>query len=296
MQFPHPILLSAEVSLASKAQGVAPNTIALKNPNVRFPMEIHEISFDLRSDGVITGGAVACDLALGTIPLTNGYVPVWCFGRSRQTNREIGYGGNSATYFTGTWKLAKPLYIPPGGVVQPTFQHRGLVVDAINARITYRGQVLRAGARPPRTFAPYACAYSSKPFDVDAADTDASRETDLANPFSQPIFIQHMIGRMSVDINATSQKSEITDPAIAARLLQVRIIDSAGRPIVRDLSYFAQVFAKQTRAWDMNGAKIDGGEFYNVFLNKLEPPNDAAVTAATRYALADISLVGWREI
>jgi hypothetical protein len=245
---------------------------------------------------VITGGAVGCDLSVGKVPITNGYVPVWCFGPARLSLRETGNSTVAATYGTFAWKLHHPLFMPPGSVLQPIFQHRGLVTADIEARINLKAQVLPKGTRPDRVFVPYVSSYTTKPFDLASASTDESKETDIANPFDRPIYLQHLIARASVDIDETNEKSEIFDPFITARLLQARISNSAGKPIVRDLGYLNTIVAKQTRAWNLAGSKMDPGEFWDVFVNKLTPPNASAVTSGTRYVITDFGLVGWREV
>lgn len=292
MQYPHPIHLSASVVLNPKAQGIAPNTVALKNPSPDLPMEIHEITWDTYSSSNIYGGAVACSLFLGDIPITNGYVPIWNFGKSKDSLRTVGNPSQmrNTVMASFSWRLPHPIFVPPGAVLQPMFQHRGFNAATITTWINYRGAVLPKGTRPSQIFIPYVSAYSSKPFTLNVASTDQSQEADIANPFKTPLLLQHMIGRVGVTSD-TVNYSELWNPDFGARLLRVRIIDSHGRPIVRDLSYFSQVFWRQTRAWHCGGTQMDPGDYYNVYLAS-QVLNSSV--GASQYAIADVSAVSWR--
>lgn len=276
---------------------------ALKNP-MGQDMEILEIKFELESaydqqlnsHGAALGGSIWCELAMGTWKITNGAVPVWCFGRAENLNAEtkFGTGATQALTYNGyTWRLPRPLYVPAGTVVAPSFSHTGFVPDNINVRVGYSGRTITK--KPKVAFVPWVSAYVSPAFNpITAAVKVASTEQDLINMTDKPVQLQRFVGR-TLFTDAQGKIFEDQPFSFGAQYLTMRMNDSYGRPLVRNYTPFRSVFGDLTRSWELEeiGAQLDPQAYYRVFLNK------AAMAMIpdqqTAQIQAFVSMVGWRE-
>lgn len=313
--YPYPLHLTATASVAPDATAGV-NAIQLKNP-IGAPMEILEIKFSVvQSTGTtgvdvsstsspILGGLVACKLDMGSFPLTNGYVPVWSFCRNYNGIQEGGFDNivpasgvqNPVEY---SWKLARPLYVPAGAVVLPSFQHRGLVNDTLNVRISYSARSVKPGIPPKRISLPYASAYVSKTFAIDnTLDSDTSTPTDIINPFAEPLNLQRVVGRCQVWANDLSFFTEGANGGgdfAPSQLLQAKIVDSFGRPIVRDAVVLRQIVSGLTRSWEMPpGITMDPDSFWIITMNKLSTTK-LFISSVSVNAQTFISVVGWHDV
>lgn len=296
-----PVHLTAYTTLASNSSGGV-NAIALKNPN-GTPMEVLEIKFQLRTNSAAAldanlGGTVACKLGLGNYPLTNGFVPVWSFGR-RECELEV--SSNATPTFEQameyTWRLAKPLYVPAGAVILPTFQHRGVVQNDITVRISYSGRSLDPSAPPPAKLAlPYVAQWVSKSFAISTTpDSDQSTETDLVNPFSEPLLLQRFVGRCQIFRSDTSSLSEDDLARVSYRLCNLRMIDMFGRPILRNYTPFRMVFDALSRSWEMDNCSVLDPRSYIIAYLRADPAGDNNMQAQFSYQTF-VSLIGWRDV
>lgn len=293
-----PIHLTAVATLQSNTSGAGVNAVALKNPT-NLPMEIYEIKFLLKSTGAIAGHSVGCKLSMGNVPLTGGFVPIFSFGNCTYTLREAVGILQSNTYVSHTMRLSRPLYVPAGGAVIPSFHHKGYTQEDITVRISYSGRNLPADYRPKRLFVPYVAAYSSKSFNSfsTVADSDNSTETDLLNPFDVPLRIERFVGRMGLFDNSPNSENEayvvgdVMIPDVLARYTTVRMVDSNGNQIIRDYTSFANAFNFSTRAWEVN-FELPSKSFYTVFLRKAA----STLTLSQYMNQAFVSMVGYREL
>jgi hypothetical protein len=310
-----PLRLTASAYLAPQSQ-TSPNAIALKNP-MGMPTEIHSISWQLFAPGyddkfpAPLGGVIGCKLDMGNHKFTNGFVPIHLFGRETNlvdaqqvdqldvvnpyvTEEAI---TNSTTCFY-TWVLPKPLYVPAGAVLTPSFQHFGAIPYPVNVFISASARSLPFDAVPPKTISlPWVASWMSQGY-VAGTGTGSERslETDLQNPFDKKVKLQRFGGRVMV--TDTLGDNPITDysfPQIAASQFMVRMTDSFGRPIIRDLTSMAQAFATPSRGWELsNGTSMDPESYYIVYLTKglggFEDHSPANINCQ-----AQISLVGWRD-
>lgn len=294
-----PIHLTATATLQSNSQqGV--NAIALKNPSGEA-MELLEIKWRLQIDyssslgaAIALGGAVACKLDLGNYPLTNGFVPVWSFGRGENVANESNYLYTPAAVADVVrdeyrWRLPRPLYVPAGAVVMATFQNLGLIQPAITLQVSYSA---RSVARSPKkVFLPYASCYASKPLNALAADSDQSSETDLGNPFDEPLHLQRFTGRVLT--TASGYLVETGGAEYSAYLTRVRMSDSFGRPIIRSLIPFRNAFPAMSRSWELDGAVMDPRSYFNVYLSKNAPSETYTVPFTIQ---CFVGLVGHRAV
>lgn len=297
-----PIHLSSAVQLQAGTSGGVPSA-ALKNP-MGADMEVLEIKFEVSgsiadniNQGVPYGGSIGCELRLGDFKLTNGSVPVWCFGRAENISAESKFDiADGLTYSAFSWRLPRPLFVPAGAVIVPKFNHFGYVPVTLNVRIGYSA---RSVVKAPKSIClPWVASYQSKVFNpISDASTDQSQEQNLINDTDKVVRLQRFVGRFQW-IAPDGTTSDL-DPATAcARYLTMRMMDSYGRPVVRTYTPFNSVFSPVTRSWELEelGAQLDPGAFYRVFLKK------AAMTMANpgvSWGLgqlqAFVSMVGWRE-
>jgi hypothetical protein len=268
------------------------NTVALVNTG-KDPMEIRRIKFTMIPEAdQYTGSGIACKLDLGQIPLTNGYVPIHCFGK-REAGGEDFLTSSTTRAHQFVWNLSRPLFIPPGGVLTPSFEHRSQNTSNVPMRVSYAGNLCARGYKPKKLALPYVCAYTSKVFSTLLIDTDSSSETDLMNPFAETLKIERFAGHVNVWTPSSTSNSETGSAGFfASDDLTLRMTDSLGRRIVRDKAIFDQVFSAVTRSWETKDAELEGGVYVSVDLFK------AAATAfvSALYMQAMVSLVGWREI
>ncbi len=295
-----PVHLSASVTIGA-GQGAGVPTVALKNPH-DAPMLINEIKFSLfTSDSTAPSGmSVAVKLDLGQIPITNGHVPIGLLCRVDNTVAEY-QNSNTFRYFSGIfkWKLARPIFVPPGGVIQPHFQHTSFPGNGnVTARISYGGRAMPVGFRPKRIFIPYAASFVSKNIDVDTADTDASVETQLVNSFTAPVLLDRFISRIAVANPSGTRVQETQRIATGwydtSELWTAVLVDSLGNPIVKEYTPLYTIVSGTSRSWELGGkVSMPPGSFYMLSLKK-DAPTVALGTG--HQSQAGFSLIGWREV
>jgi hypothetical protein len=307
-----PLHLTASTNLAANSSGGV-NAISLKSPSGEA-MEILEVRFSITAVPTVSstlspaystyGAVIACKLDLGKYPLTNGYVPVALFGRSEELMAEQITDVGSSNLFNAVcneyaWRPPHPIYVPKGAVLVPTFQHRGITPFDLNVRISYAARLIPDGTpAPKRVMLPYVAAWGSGTFDAAVTGTDRSTETDLVNPFKEPLYIQRMVGRVINVFVATNRVDEgITTPTetVPALLWNVRIVDSHGHPVVQKFTPFRLVFSSVTRSWDMDpSVTLAPMSFYSAYVRKDVLGGYPALNSLNTQAF--ISIVGWRDV
>ncbi len=287
-----PLLVTATGTVTPRSTGGV-NAIALKNSS-NAPIEIHRIAFTISatSDAAsqFNPQNLGVKLDLGSIALTNGFVPAANFG-PRQIVEASGATDTGIYTSQVIWKLGRPLFIPPGGALVPTFEHRARGIISMDVRADYSGQKMPVGYKPKKVFLPYVSSYVSSVFDASESGSDMSSETDILNPFNEPIFIERFVGRVSVFTNES--QVDLDNLVLPIGSYTIRMVDSRGHRIVRDPAVFGQVFWNPLRTWELGGkVQLDSGAHVIVELFK----TSLGLTENTVFTQAAVSLVGWREI
>lgn len=262
-----------------------------------LPIEVMELRFAIlpTAGDTLTGGAFSVQLTyMGEFAMTNSFCPVWSFARSYNMIDEMGLNAtNGISHFR--LKLARPLWVPPGGFLTADVQNKA---QTPNNATLYMGVSCRAlldkEPRPKSVKVPYVSFYASKVFDAwGAADTDASTETDLANPFGGPLKVQRFVHRMNIYDTTNSLNHEYDNgyADLGSNLFQVRMMSSNGEPLVPVFSTVNQVFSRMTRSWEVEHEVMPGG-YVLAYLNKLAPPN---LSTGLYQAVDYISMIGYRE-
>ncbi len=303
-KFYDPLHMTATVRVQANSQA-APNTVNLQNTTGQY-IEILEIKWELTPTviGIFSGAVMGCQLNLGNIPITNGFVPVWNFGPGRAFEYEI--GSNTPGLLVPiqyNWKLPRPLLIPPGGVLAPMFQHRGLVPADVDVRISYACRVCPINHVVPKDVpVPYAAFYASKIFQVfdnTNTDTDTSNELDLVNRFNSPLRINRFTGRIDQFANVigpwglANTHSDVLFNQLGSRFLSVRMTDSRGEPIIPNPTLFRQAFCGPTRTMDVDFI-MEPKTFYKATLDR--SVSTEINNPPTLYGQAFIGMVGWHSM
>lgn len=309
-----PIHMTASVvGLNAGSSGAGVNVKALRNPGPGA-IEIFGIKFRLRSSQPITGALVGCRLDLGDFQLTNGFVPLYAFGRAENLLAEQTSDGASppaACYTEYICRLSRPIYVPLGAVVRPQLQHKGLTSATVDVHISMFGRMLPEDAPlPDRLLLPYWAAYVSKTFQAGTVDSDASTESDLANPFDVPLRMERFVGRISMFSGAAltfaasmielennpfgfSSGSFPTFGDIPTQI-SCSIIDSNGYPVVKRLTPFRLVFDAETRSWPVTH-ELPAGGYYLINMANAAWISGNPFTSAV-FVQPCISMLGWREV
>jgi hypothetical protein len=320
-----PISLTASGTLhAGSVAGV--NADALVSP-YGLPMEIHEIKWLLSAPtNTIIGAGVGCYFELGDYKITNGYVPINAFCRSILLAQNVttagqvhagdfvDYSMNSSngeeitttpSYANFVWRLKTPIFVPAGAVLLPKFEHRNLIPDDITVQVVYSGTVLPANYRPKKLTLPWVAYWAVDGVAYNTASSQASLESDLANPYATPLNVQRFVGRINYSGNITSvPPSERFATALslpgnglaemAAKYFTIRMTHSSGANIIQSPTKFESVFYSGTRAWDVN-VDIPAKSYFVVQLDKIADATASGATAALRFQPI-VGMVGYREV
>lgn len=311
-----PIHLFATATLSPNSQVAVPAQ-NLQNP-LGGPMEIHEIRFQIYAQQPTEalaglpvylsdqGALVGVKLDLGTVELTNGFVPAWCLGQDMNENAKVLFINNLPTGLVNQissyyrWVLPKPLYVPEGATIVPQFQHRGFAPVQVQVGIGYSGRALPKNTpKPQKAFVPWASSYYGKAMQFSTSATgsqfDQSSPVDLFNKWDTPIQLQRFTVRAPVIVPTYGVWADWNNVlGTYFNYLNARIVDSSGVPIVRKYTPLGEIVNPQNKTWELSGATQAPGDFWNVFL-KMNPVS-ATIPDTTIIAQPQMALVGYREI
>jgi hypothetical protein len=284
---------------AGQTSGVK-DIYSLRNP-LQVPILVDSIDFD--TDGttdagpanalgqIITtpfnGGDLRVMLRLGQDQITATYVPIWVLGKARNLSvsgvNGLSGGVNGAASIAtpqqnsgiyGT-TLSSPLIVHPGEYIEPVFYNAGQLNPggSITARITVRGRAMNPGSK--RQSLPWISYFAGSVQNVGTNYTEETRESDLANPFNTPLYVDRMVGVIGSFYNSSDYGPYRDDVSVDAGLnyCLVRMADESGRPMVRDLTPFGHLFQMQTYSWEFKSI-MPVNSFYKAYLTE----NYASIT------------------
>lgn len=312
-----PLHLFASAQVNPNSQVAVPAQ-QLQNP-LGGPMEIHEIRIQVKAlqppetagtiflDPADQGALIGVKLDLGTMELTNGFVPAWALGQDINENAKTQFINFSpqqtvcevSCYYR--WVLPKPLFVPEGATVIPQFQHRGFAPVNVVVGIGYSGRALpRNTPKPQKVCLPWVSSYYSKAMQFSATDTtfDQSSPVDLFNKWDTQVNLQRFTARLPIIIPTLGIWADWQNNLNTYfSTMQARIVDGAGVPIVRRYTPLGEIVNGQTKTWELGGATQSAGDFWTVNI-KMEPLPEFALlpNQLTVLAQAQMALVGYREI
>lgn len=346
-----PLAVSTAVTLGSGASAEANQTALMNDYDMTRPFLIDTIHFQVvtpdwsafqRQTSPVTrfganlGGTFRVHFSLGNYRLSRVPIPVGLFGPSLDGTSEFDFfGGQAASYesvlisdnvfsvleFNGhyVWKLPRPLLVPPNMLLEARVVRSddGFAADA-TLGICYVG---RQSKRVIPMALPVAIPYvglfeqSFPPLNV-----FTSGQHDLWNPFTKPLHVQHLIGRLQILFRQTpaEQAAEILAGVTGAGTQCITLdIEPEAFNFVTSVNVsggLARFPSPQVRRFDARNMTLglqpgivvfDG--FRRTFpLNvALEPRQGFEVTLDGRAGLpavgslgsntAFVSMIGWRE-
>jgi hypothetical protein len=273
---------------------------ALSNRTGR-PIDIYEIrlaaamNFVDSSAGsfINIAGISRVKLSANGKKITNGFVPIWNFGKTE--NRAVhAQSGRSRVSTMYVLRLSKPWHVPNGTTIEAeVFNSGGLNYSSV-IKVGLAGRYV--AQKEPTSCFPYVAAYVSRPFDYSTAIlTDESSELDLVNATGKDLNVDRIIGRASI-IRSGGPLSGFfndTDDAAVDSIMSIRMVTSNNRPIIPEYTPIRQIFGIYPSAIEIPHTMAPN-DFYRVSVKKVAGVVlDSPFTGYT--AQANISIVGWRN-
>lgn len=317
-----PVHLTAQVLLQPGKNG-SPNIQSLRAPANAW-MRVDEIKFEvvvMPSDNPdITlqtyvaegfGAVVGVGLSLKGRALTSGFVPMALFGPSRKLVHErqifTNPGNTQARIEQYSWPLAVPVYVPPGAILEPVFEHKGYVNYNVRARISYAGALMRQAPNPVDIAKlPFASAWVGSSMTLDGSNPEVtSDENSLVGPKGAEFNIEYMIGRLYMRLQTADYFALVESDFDTAgpfpggqfcaysrvtNQIQARVVSSWGDLLTLDYLCWWSVFDRVNRQLEA-AHKMPTDGFYTVEVR------DVSGAAMINTALLPlVSLVGWQEV
>jgi len=303
-----PILLFAE-AIVNPGEFSALNVDALRNNTTSY-IEIHEIRFAGRVNGnpldtLSIGPSFAdVDLKLNKVKLTNNPVSVALLTRAEGSGWIAPVTGVPASYQANAFvslariKLARPIVLAPGEMLEPSLYHRSITPYPISMRIAFAGRAL--GTKPTGQqwlpyFASFQKSFAVTPGNVTNGEvTVVSSEKDLINAAAGMLRVERLTGRLALYTTATQ-----TDGSIVSKVLEndtigvtlattkVKITDSRGFIVARNAA-FSDVFDMSRRGWECPFNMAPSG----YLIVEMVVPS----TTTFAYAQLGYGIIGYREI
>lgn len=289
-----PVLLSASVSLSS-GQALEFESRRLQNP-FRTAMLIDEIRIYVTRNESVPNAydayGIGVNLRLGRTQLTKDYVPIANLGRALNDDPDPpGYGFVQAVTGPWTWKLHKPLYVPPTEYLVPKV-YMAPEYNTNSPRtvtIVYVGRSLAEDFPVPSAVTIPYVAYVASPVKAwGSSSTFETSSADLVNPFNEPLYIQRFIGRQWLTVGSGAA----TNPDATGISTLIRAANHEGMIMIKDPTSFSSVFAVPDRSWTVNTVLVPKG----FFLFQLDRDYSAYSAFSARSNAQFISMVGYRQV
>jgi hypothetical protein len=311
----HPIALSTSVTITNSAtadQTISPGTAGLTNPT-RFGMFLDEIRIAATAKPasntpptVFPLAYLSAQFTLGSWRLSDTHVPVLLYGSNSRAGDYTAYPSylseasqpgtaaqSSSVSGTISWRLPKPLYIPPGDTLIPTFRRLAATYSGgrfdFRVRVTYLGRVVDM-FRPRLVDVPYVN-FFRHPTGTPARSSGIA-ERGFHNPFQGPLTIERFVGRVIYE-NGLRSGYAGWDPAdLSADLMTVgtdngngvtlKLTGSDGVRMTTDNEIgFAVPFGVWNNSWIVNKVLNPGDyisvEYPNVITNGSPRPMISAI-------------------
>jgi len=309
VQLPNrPLLLSTQFTVPANTVRGPSDDYALV-PSFDEPLFLDEIRFNYISQtaGTRPENDVRVELTMGgSIQFTNNPVPLAALNTSPQPYNfttgpvGIGFPGDYIPKNGVTFRLPKPLYLNATNFVDklvPKIHNN--TSTAITMTISYACRRAQKGIIPNEIWYPYLANYRTPSFVLSNTSQPflyESSPNDLINPFSVPLLVDRLVGFIGTD---TPQPVllDYKNRSYVGELINCRLLDTNGRPVVRDLTPFNALFNLQNNAWQARGVlrpheyyiaqiSYDNGVASTLFTNIPPPPTTTAniVLIASRRA------------
>lgn len=230
------------------------------------------------------------DLRLGSIPLTNGIVPIPSI-----VPRYFGFPSSGSVSDTVlTWHLPRPLYVPPGVqlyarfVRQDVFATGNRATSIDNVGFSAVGRSMPEDYLiPQKIWVPWATATQCRQQPTqDDILRFVSTDQELANPNTELLHVTSLVG-----FNSGRTQSSVSHPTRSPLSAQMTL--SSNKMLMRDPTDFFGLFPTDRGVLNLE-AVLQSKEFIRAEL-ELTPPSGAPSEEAT-IAYTTIGMIGYREV
>ncbi len=250
-----PVLLSSECDVLALNSAI-PDSGRLSYP-FRKAIVIEEIRWTLRLTSATRrnlGAIVSTKLAVGERYLMRDAVPIWLLGtlmtRQEEEDGDFTMLTPRVMYCHYRWRLPEPLYLAPGEVLESSFSRGADGFGSINVQVSYVGRTVAPNQKQPKIIpVPYAA-----PFVTTIGQTyQQSNENHLFNPFSKPLRVQRLTGRvLSFVAGNTCLMVQALTPAVPGGSVTILMNDSWGGKMVNNNTGISDVFDCLRGAWTVD--------------------------------------------
>lgn len=310
-----PLVLWGSVVAEPNTDATVPNE-QLANP-FNMPMEmlgmrvrvypVHEEDNFQRT----VGGSIKVKLDLGAAAVAADF-PIADFGTTREMSETEGIIFSTPGLAAGLgyalptvydWRLKYPLFVPAGKVVSAVFTPVGLNANKVRIDVLYFCRTWDANRPiPSRIKVPWAASFESKTFELvtDAPpDSAVSPNLDIVNPFTAPLELQRISGRVSALAQGFENLPNFIyeDQCLFRSVISsLRMRSSRGFDLVRTPVPFDGIFPINWRSWDVpEGWSMAPQEYYRVQIDTRQPPL-AIKPELSAQAQFSVGIVGYREV
>jgi len=300
--FLSPVHLYAPVdSFPAAGSEQSPNPQLLLNPN-KSAMLIDQFRFSGQQAPLLHTDLwdftyLGVDIRLGSIPLTNGIVPIPAivpryFGFPFATTAFDGTPTNDDAVMT--WHLPRPLYVPPGVQLYVRFvrqdvfsvNNRDSAIENIGFSVVGRSMPTDYPI-PKKIWVPWAtatqCKQKATPF-LRFVSTDQ----ELANPNTELLHVTSLNG-----FNTASQQGDQGLPVKSPLTAQMTL--SSGKMLMRDPTNFFSLFPTDRGVLNLD-AVLQSKEFVRCELELTQPDPAFGNTPNDTIEYTTIGMIGYREV
>jgi len=245
-----PVLLSSSCDVLPVNSAI-PDIGQLSYP-FRKAIVIEEIRWTLRAAanifGANLGAVVSTKMMLGQHYLMRDPVPIWLLGTTMASLQEESQTDPAFSHYR--WRLPEPLYVEAGQVLHPWFTRGNDDFGPINVQVSFVGRTVAPNQPRPKLLAvPYAASWVTKVGNV----YQQSNEFDLFNPFTIPLRVQRLTGRVvRIDGNLTAQAVKSMTPDTPGAAITLLINDSWGGKMVNNNTGPGDIFDLARSAWTVD--------------------------------------------
>jgi hypothetical protein len=278
-----------------------------------FPIWVRDIVFDwdwsvtsrtqVKTYGTPLGDVIRARLVYKNHPLTSGYIPIRLLARITDWRSSTppffnatATSGNTV-HSTFLWRLAQPLWVPPDAAISVRIAHTNdFPVDVVgpsqDVDVTIRGELDESGMAPPMIDLPFASFWlgnvlstvSGGSTGLSPIVTERTGQTDLYNPFDQPLMVERMQYEISISSHGkdldngaananfaptdetsgqdqTSQLASGQAYGLDRRYVQIKMTSAKGRNLIKDFIPIGNVLSSTNRAMAANSV-LDPAHYY----------------------------------
>lgn len=302
-----PLLLSTRFTVNANSVASPPDEVALI-PAFNEPLFLDEIRFNYisQANGTRPENDIRVELTMGgSQQLTHLPIPLAALNTSPQPSNlttgptATGLGVLYTPTNGVTFRLPKPMYLGAANTVDRLIPRiHNNTSTAITMTVSYACRRAENGVQPEDNWFPYIASYISPSFQLNSSTAPflfESSPNDLVNPYSVPLLVDRLVG--FIGTNSALPANGYNSRVYVGELINCRLLDTNGRPVVRDLTAFNALFNLQNNAWQARGL-IRPHEYY---IAQISYDNNAAANLVvpgllgTPVTTANIVLIGSRR-